>query len=700
MSALLETLWRASFQGALFIAAVWLVCRLAPRLPAALRCGLWWAACLKLLVGLVWVSPVELPVLPASAALYIRNVDAGAAARPGPHPLAPSPTPPAPSLGEGENAYLSSSPLPGRAGGVAGEEPGVRARAGEILPWGLAALWAAGLLVQLALTVRQLRRTRRVVRQSEPLRAGWIAAAFAELLERLGLAQAPELRGSAEVDTPQAVGLLRPVVLLPDPGLERLSPQELSMTLCHELVHLRRKDLWLGWIPVLAQRIFFFHPLAALAAREYSLAREAACDAEVLRVLGSAPQAYGRLLLRWGVAPRETGLAAAGASPSLSNLKRRLQMLQHTSESTRRPSAWWWLAGAVALAGLIPFQMIAQQAPEAPEPPEAPVVVAPAPPAPAAPAGYPVPAVAPVAPVEPAAPGEPAPPVESAIHPVPVPGTPVAPPAPTPVATPRPATAPVAVVAWVPTPRPAPAPSPAPAAPPAAAVKGRPAPPPAPPVPPAPPRPPKPPKETSYSYGWSDDGESWILMTGKNNVTMSGSTDDIARVKKLRGNADADILWFRHDGKEYVVKDAALLKVAKDLWKPVTELGGQQAKLGAEQAALGAKQAALGGRQAELGGRQAALGAQMAALAAKAATRDDDESDGKQEELAQKMDELGRQQAELGRQQEQYSEPQEKLGRQQEALGRQQEVASKKAEKEMKSLFERAIQNGAAQEVR
>ena len=58
-------LLRSSLQGALFIGAVWLACRLFPRLPAAVRCGLWWAACLKLLVGLVWIAPVEVPLLPA-----------------------------------------------------------------------------------------------------------------------------------------------------------------------------------------------------------------------------------------------------------------------------------------------------------------------------------------------------------------------------------------------------------------------------------------------------------------------------------------------------------------------------------------------------------------------------------------------------------------------------------------------------------
>ena len=54
--SVVAALLRSSLQGALFIGAVWLACRLFPRLPAAVRCGLWWAACLKLLVGLVWIA--------------------------------------------------------------------------------------------------------------------------------------------------------------------------------------------------------------------------------------------------------------------------------------------------------------------------------------------------------------------------------------------------------------------------------------------------------------------------------------------------------------------------------------------------------------------------------------------------------------------------------------------------------------------
>jgi hypothetical protein len=66
-TSILGALVRASLQGGLVIAAVWLACRLLPRLPASVRCGLWWLACAKLAVSLVWAEPVRLALLPAPA---------------------------------------------------------------------------------------------------------------------------------------------------------------------------------------------------------------------------------------------------------------------------------------------------------------------------------------------------------------------------------------------------------------------------------------------------------------------------------------------------------------------------------------------------------------------------------------------------------------------------------------------------------
>ncbi|HLV79604.1 MAG TPA: hypothetical protein VKT32_04955 [Chthonomonadaceae bacterium] len=61
-----EAVWRACWQGGIFLLAVWGLCRLLPRLPAALQCWLWWLACLKLVLGLVALPPISLPLLAAS----------------------------------------------------------------------------------------------------------------------------------------------------------------------------------------------------------------------------------------------------------------------------------------------------------------------------------------------------------------------------------------------------------------------------------------------------------------------------------------------------------------------------------------------------------------------------------------------------------------------------------------------------------
>jgi bla regulator protein BlaR1 len=199
------TLARAAVEGAIFVAAVWTVCRLFPRLPAALRCALWWAACLKLLLGLVPLPAVRLAVLPVVAATSAQPSFVQSVASPArtltPRP-SPFPTPP-PSQGEGNKRSL--------------QESGVLALMG---------LWGFGLLVLAWRALRELRSTRRIVRLAEPIGEGWMRTAFAGICARLGLRRAPQLRGSGEVRTPQVTGLAQPVVLIPRAGLDRLTPAE------------------------------------------------------------------------------------------------------------------------------------------------------------------------------------------------------------------------------------------------------------------------------------------------------------------------------------------------------------------------------------------------------------------------------------------------------------------------------------------
>ena len=382
---LLSRLLAVGLQSLLLAALVWALCRYLPRLDARTRAWLWWLVASQMVVGLVWYAPVALPLLPAEP--VAAPVVLAMAAEP------------------------ATYAVPAMA---AGPVPATQARfdTGVLL----LAAWLAGVAVMLANTLRHAWRLHGLVRHARPCRDRRVQALYRALAQRLGVVAAPELRVSDDIDSPMLARPWRPVLVLPASSLATMGDDDLRMALHHELAHLQRRDLWWAWMPALAQHLFFFHPVAHLAAREYAFAREVACDAAVLQDEQHAPHDYGRLLVKLGVSTAPSP-ALAGASPTFRILKRRLLMLQHTASPLR--------AGALALTlgivllGVVPYRVIASGTPAAPSAPVAPVVVAP----PATPTVAPSPRAAPRAVVVanardmPAPPAPPAPPAAPTIAP-------------------------------------------------------------------------------------------------------------------------------------------------------------------------------------------------------------------------------------------------------------------------------------------
>ena len=184
------------------------------------------------------------------------------------------------------------------------------------------------------------------------------------------------------------------------------------------------------------------------------------------------------------------------------------------------------------------------------------------------------------------------------------------------------------------------------------------------------------------------DHASYVLFNpGTDSVSMSGSTDDIARARELRKGRES-LLYVRKDGVAYVIRDPATLRAAADIFKPQAELGARQAELGSRQAELGSRQAALGSQQAQLGAQQAKLGALQS-----------DARPSEQAEYGRQQDALGRQQDALGRQQDQLGQQQNALGEQQNALGREQDRLGRIARDKFDALLSDAIRRGVAQRV-
>ena len=128
-------------------------------------------------------------------------------------------------------------------------------------PWATGTwLIAVGALFLVAL--RQRQRTRRLIASAGPAEPELLDVVDA-LAERVGLVARPDTLRANRVESPMVAGLFTPVVLLPRARFDALPDAQQRMAICHELVHLRRGDLWLGCVPALAERPVFLPPAGA-----------------------------------------------------------------------------------------------------------------------------------------------------------------------------------------------------------------------------------------------------------------------------------------------------------------------------------------------------------------------------------------------------------------------------------------------------
>ncbi len=204
--------------------------------------------------------------------------------------------------------------------------------------------------------------------------------------------------------------------------------------------------------------------------------------------MDAAAYDYGRLLMRLGITAREAAPAAAGASPTLHALKRRLLMLHDASPHARALSPRWWALAAIAVMLVIPMRPAAAQQP----PPNA-------------------------------------------------------------QNTPNVSNGPN--VSNEPN------------------VSNRP------------------------NVSNETQGESWVLLLDDENSATHGGPQDAMEAKRLRVNASDPLIWFKRDGRAYVIRDRETIEKARALFIPQEQLHKTVRGLDERQTILSVQQAALGETQ-------------------------------------------------------------------------------------------------------
>ncbi len=335
---------RACWQGGLALAIVWLICQSFPAISPTLRSWLWRLAYLKLVLSLL-IAPISLAVLPASASAP---------------PVAETRDVRSPEIVSTQTAPASDAPVSVPQNVAVPPAPSAPPPFRPGVSFWLSLVWLVGCIWCLTRIAGEWIAAGWLRGISEPVEDDSLTACCAELSERIGLRNAPRLLVSEGAGSPVLLGGANPVIILPLALLTECSPPELELVIAHELAHRRRRDLLWGWLPALAHALFFFFPIEWLAAHEYRLSQEMACDELAIRTTRARVGDYGDALLKVAARHRpnlQSRLVTVGIVESSQILKRRLLAMKEMGSFPPRPGLGVTLVITLGLLACIPWQL-------------------------------------------------------------------------------------------------------------------------------------------------------------------------------------------------------------------------------------------------------------------------------------------------------------------------------------------------------
>lgn len=160
----------------------------------------------------------------------------------------------------------------------------------------ITAIWLAGALSIILLHIfsyqqymRQLRKRGILVNDND------ILCKLQDLKEELRIRRGLSVIRYAGAASPMIIGFIHPVLVLPQ---EAYCPEELEFILKHELIHLKRGDVYVKLLLMAANAVHWFNPAIWIMQREAVVDMELSCDERVVQGTNySVRKAYTETLL-------------------------------------------------------------------------------------------------------------------------------------------------------------------------------------------------------------------------------------------------------------------------------------------------------------------------------------------------------------------------------------------------------------------
>jgi len=209
--------------------------------------------------------------------------------------------------------------------------------------------WAVGVAIASVILGVQIVRCLMLCRNGN--RDPQLQQAVDVLAQKIGLRRRVRVLVTASNVGPAVIGIFRPKIILPEVITKSRSIESLHPVLMHELIHIRRGDLWLGCLQTFARLFWWFHPLVHWSVRQASRSAESCCDRESLAALQCSPREYAQCLLT--ILEQKKQLTPIPSFPGVRAVditSNRLEQIMKTRQGSLRTGKRWSICVLLASA--------------------------------------------------------------------------------------------------------------------------------------------------------------------------------------------------------------------------------------------------------------------------------------------------------------------------------------------------------------
>lgn len=178
--------------------------------------------------------------------------------------------------------------------------------------------------------LKTLKLTRTIVPKNSE-----VAMLLPVIKENLGLKREVRLAYSTLIRSPFLIGLRKPTIYLP---LKNSESVDIGMVFHHELIHLKRKDLWIKALILVARALHWFNPLVHMLSKDIHTWSELSCDEEVVKGMSLADRKlYGETILNVVAGSRNLPIQfCSSLSGDGKQLKRRLTFMLNVKNVNKK----------------------------------------------------------------------------------------------------------------------------------------------------------------------------------------------------------------------------------------------------------------------------------------------------------------------------------------------------------------------------